>query len=380
MGARTTPSMNPQPPPNNAGDAIEQLIQLSSSEIDQTTRNNHFQFVMKELLLKREKEVELKAERRLQQKLEEERREAQKRQDALLERLQEQQLQAREDLMEVQREMRSLQTSLEQERREHSLKQDKLFARQDELIARQEQERREERREALEQQERQQTFFREVIQQLQDEVKVLRHNESTQGEVVETPGGHRTPVSSSPYSMTPLSLMMETPRKPFEDLTGDGEVVENFAAGDSRSVDDNNNYVENDAVEEEEPTSVMESDQGYAVSDEIQRAKGRVTFEETFLLNKSDQVGNKVENEKGKKLPKITKNKSRALRDAKETMKMIGGKQKLILMLSCNIDQKEFFREPLHCISTWLTCIALNSLLVNRLINNKPYCRANLQA
>ena len=364
MGARTTPSMNPQPPPNNAGDAIEQLIQLSSSEIDQTTRNNHFQFVMKELLLKREKEVELKAERRLQQKLEEERREAQKRQDALLERLQEQQLQAREDLMEVQREMRSLQTSLEQERREHSLKQDKLFARQDELIARQEQERREERREALEQQERQQTFFREVIQQLQDEVKVLRHNESahlisgTQGEVVETPGGHRTPVSSSPYSMTPLSLMMETPRKPFEDLTGDGEVVENFAAGESRSVDDNNNYVENDAVEEEEPTSVMESDQGYAVSDEIQRAKGRVTFEETFLLNKSDKVGNKVENAKGNKLPlqKIATSKSRALRDAKEKMKMIAGKLKLIAMLICeemgNVGQKDFFEN--HYIASRL--------------------------
>ena len=48
-------------------------------------------------------------------------------------------------------------------------------------------------------------------------------------------------------------------------------------------------------------------------------------------------------------------------------------------MLICeemdNIDQKDFLREPLHCISTWLTCIALNSLLVNRLINNKPSCR-----
>ena len=233
------------------------------------------------------------------------------------------------------------QERLEHERREHKDMQDHLLARQDQLLSSQDQERKEERRRQEEEkkeerrhQERQQAFFREVIQQLQDEVKVLRHNggahliSGTQGEV-ETPGKHRTTASSSPYSMTPLSLMMETPSKPFEDSIG-GEVVENFAAGESGSVDETNNYVENDAVEEEEPTSVMEGDQGSVVlSDEDQRAKGLVTFEEAFLLNKSDKVGNKVENAKGNKLPlqKIATNKSRgALRDAKEKMKMIGGK------------------------------------------------------
>jgi len=210
-----------------------------------------------------------------------------------------------------------------------------------------------ERRDALQQQESQHIFFRGVIQQLQDEVKVLRHNENahlisgTQGEI-ETPGKHGTTASSSPYSMTPLSLMMETPNKLFEDTIGGGEVIENFAAGDSGSVDETNNYVENDAIEEEEPTSIIKSDQGSVVlSDEDQRAKGFVTFEEAFLLNKSDKVGNKVENAKGNKLSlqKITTNKSRALRDAREKMKMLGGKQKLVVMLICeetsNMDQKE---------------------------------------
>jgi len=306
---------------------------------------------------------------------------------------------------------------LERDRREHLARQDEIIARErkeaqerldkerqeflarhDQLIARQERERQEERRrqdqerrDALQQQERQQDFFREVIQQLQDEVKVLRHNESVHlisgapGEL-DTPGKHRTTASNSPYSMTPLSLMMETPTKPFEDSIG-SEVVENFAAGDSGSVDETNNCVENDAVEEEEPTKITKSDQGSVIlSDEDLRAKGLISSEETFLLNKSDQVGNKVENAKGNKLPlqKIATNKSRALRDAKEKMKMIAGKQKMIVMLICeemgNVGQKEFFREPLHCISTWLTCIAPNSLLVNRLINNKPSCRGNLQA
>jgi len=173
----------------------------------------------------------------------------------------------------------------------------------------------------------------------QDEVKVLRHSEGahsisdTQGEP-ETPDKHGATASSSSYSMTPLSPMMETPSKPFEDSIG-GEVVENFAAGESGSVDETNNYVENDAVEEEEPTSVMENDQKSVVlSNEDQRAEGLISFEESFLLNKCDQVGNKDENAKGNKpLPKITKFKSRALRDAREKMQMIGGKQNLIVML-----------------------------------------------
>jgi len=151
----------------------------------------------------------------------------------------------------------------------------------------------------------------------------------TQGEV-ETPGGYKTPASSSPYSMTPLSLMMETPSKPFEDSIGGGEVVENFAAGGSGSVDETNNYVENDAVEEEEPTSIIKSDQGSVVlSDEDQRAKGLISFEESFLLNKSDQVGNKVENAEKEKPPKqmIASRKSGILKKSKEKMKMIAGKQ-----------------------------------------------------
>jgi len=96
-----------------------------------------------------------------------------------------------------------LQERLEHERREHNLKQEKLLARQDELIARHDQERveakasqevllhkildnqrnlppRDENQEGviLEQGTRQQTFFREVMQQLREEVKTLRHSES----------------------------------------------------------------------------------------------------------------------------------------------------------------------------------------------------------
>ena len=232
-------------------------------------------------------------------------------------------------------EKREHQERLEQERREHNLKQEALLARQD-------QERCEERRVALEQQERQHTFFREAIQQLQEEVK--------------GPGGHKTPAPGSPYPITPLSLM-ETPSKPFDDLVN-SDLVENLAAEENGSVDETINYVENDAVEEEEPTSVMESDQGYVVSDEDLRAKGLISSEETCLLNKSDQVGNKVENAKGNKLPlqKMASSKSRTLRDAKEKMKMIAGKQKLIVVLICeemgNVGQGDFFEN--HYIASRL--------------------------
>ena len=110
-------------------------------------------------------------------------------------------------------------------------------------------------------------------------------------------------------------------------MIGGGEVVENFAAGVEI-----NNLAVNDSAED--PVSITKSDQGNV--DEDQKAKGLVTFEEAFLLNKSDQVGNKDENAKGNKpLPKIIKFKSRALRDAREKMKMIGGKQKLVVMLIC---------------------------------------------
>ena len=173
----------------------------------------------------------------------------------------------------------------------------------------------------------------------QDEVKVLRHSEGahsisdTQGEP-ETPVKHGATASSSSYSMTPLSPMMETPSKPFEDSIG-GEVVENFAAGESGSVDETNNYVENDAVEEEEPTSVMEGDQGSVVSDGIQRTKGRVTFEEKSLLNKSGQVGNKDERAEqisphlssGNLAQTIPLRNSTKLKLLKANMKMIAGKK-----------------------------------------------------
>ena len=135
--------------------------------------------------------------------------------------------------------------------------------------------------------------------------------------------------------MTPLSLMMETPTKPFEDSIGDGEVVENFAVGESGSVDETNNYVENDAVEEEEPTKITKSDQGSVIlSDEDLRAKGLVTFEEAFLLNKSDQVGNKVVNadrvgnelESAEFAEQEETRKIVRIRRAKENMEKIAGK------------------------------------------------------
>ena len=138
-----------------------------------------------------------------------------------------------------------------------------------------------------------------------------------------------------PYSMTPLSLMMETPTKPFEDSIGDGEVVENFAVGESGSVDETNNYVENDAVEEEEPTKITKSDQGSVIlSDEDLRAKGLISSEETFLLNKSDQVGNKVVNadrvgnelESAEFAEQEETRKIVRIRRAKENMEKIAGK------------------------------------------------------
>ena len=140
----------------------------------------------------------------------------------------------------------------------------------------------------------------------------------------ETPGENRTPASSVPYSMTPLSLI-ETPSKPFEDLVS-SDLVENFAAEEST-----NSYAENDAAEKER-SSIMKRDQGYvtAVSDEDQRVKGLVPFEETSLLNKSDKVGNKLENAQLKKpQPSSAVLAQRnELKIAKEKMKMIAGKFK----------------------------------------------------
>ena len=142
----------------------------------------------------------------------------------------------------------------------------------------------------------------------------------------ETPAKHRTPASSVPYSMTPLSLI-ETPSKPFEDLVS-SDLVENFAAEQEST----NSYAENDAAEKER-SSIMKRDQGYitVVSDEDQRVKGLVPFEETCLLpKKSDQVGNEVENAQLKKpQPSSAVLAQRnELKIAKEKMKMIAGKFK----------------------------------------------------
>ena len=127
----------------------------------------------------------------------------------------------------------------------------------------------------------------------------------------ETTAKHRTPASSSPNPMTPLSLMMETPSKPFDDLFV-SEIVESSPA-DEGTVDRSENHGKNDT----------------AVSDEDQRAKGLVTFEESPLLKKTDKVENKLENAEGEKPPKqiIASSKSRIQKKSKEKMKMIAGKK-----------------------------------------------------
>ena len=105
--------------------------------------------------------------------------------------------------------------------------------------------------------------------------------------------------------------MMETPNKPFDDLFG-SEVVENSPA-DEGTVDRSENHGKNDT----------------AVSDEDQRAKGLISFEEAFLLNKSDQVENKLENAEGEKPTKqiIASRKTKIVKESKEKMKMIAGKK-----------------------------------------------------
>jgi len=127
-------------PPNRSDGALQQLIELSSNKIeDPQLRNDHFQAVMKELLLNREKEVELKAERRMQQKLEEERREGQKRQDALLEDMKEilQKGQARQDLLmeRLEKQQAHHDEALAAEREEQKMLVGKLFTQQEEYNA-----------------------------------------------------------------------------------------------------------------------------------------------------------------------------------------------------------------------------------------------------
>ena len=93
-----------------------------------------------------------------------------------------------------------LQERLEHERREHNLRQDKLFARHDQerVEAKASQEmllhkifdnqrilppRDENQEGVILEQGRQQTFFREVMQQLREEVKTLRHSESGKSKI-----------------------------------------------------------------------------------------------------------------------------------------------------------------------------------------------------
>ena len=150
------------------------------------------------------------------------------------------------------------------------------------------------------------------------EERVFRDKESahsisdTQGEP-ETPGEHGATASSWIVS----------------------EVVENFAAGGSGSVDETNNYVENDATDKER-TSVMKNDQrSVLLSDEDLRTKGLISSEESFLLKKSGQVGNKDERAEqisphlssGNLAQTIPLRNSTKLKILKANMKMIAGKK-----------------------------------------------------
>ena len=160
---------------------------LSKSSSDQSAR---FDRVLSELMAERERSVVatalLKQQeetghllRTQQEEFQRERKSNQDREDELMLKMAKQQSdfqlrqQKQQEEFQAKLEQREerLQERLEHERREHNLKQDKLLARQDELNARHDQER------VLEQG-RQQTFFREVMQQLREEVKTLRHSES----------------------------------------------------------------------------------------------------------------------------------------------------------------------------------------------------------
>ena len=191
---------------------------LSKSSSDQSAR---FDRVLSELMAERERSVVatalLKQQeetghllRTQQEEFQRERKSNQDRQDELMLKMAKQQSdfqlrqQKQQEEFQAKLEQREerLQERLEHERREHNLKQDKLLARQDELIARHDQERveakasqevllhkildnqrilppRDENQEGvILEQGRQQIYFREVIQQLQEEVKTLRHSES----------------------------------------------------------------------------------------------------------------------------------------------------------------------------------------------------------
>jgi len=311
---------------------LQQLIDLNGGG---NTTPEDFKNAMRELLQEREMAV-INCERLKQQ---EEMAAFQARQDR------ERQQERREFHELLQRERREAQNEAKEERQEHFKRFNELVERQDQERLRQDQARREERIEALEQQDKQHGFFREVIAQLQEEVRIQRNSEGaarffsdSQGEPG-APGKHRTPASSFSYPTTPLSLM-ETPSKPFEDSIG-SEVVENFfAAGGESALDETDKYAK------KEPTSVRENaersheyqranrlvsfedtkEESAQRSDQDPRARRLVSFEDKSLLK---EVGNKVENAKGGKLSrsKITQRKSKALRSVKGKMTMIAGKK-----------------------------------------------------
>ena len=180
---------------------LKELITLHE-DASKSKDNNHrsgLDLILRELITQRERAA-VATERLQQQDV------MTKQQNDFQLRLQKQQEEFMAKLEQEKREhqvqIENHQERLEQERREHNLKQDKLLARQDELIARHDQERveakasqevllhkildnqrnlppRDENQEGvILEQGRQQIYFREVIQQLQEEVKTLRHSES----------------------------------------------------------------------------------------------------------------------------------------------------------------------------------------------------------
>ena len=168
-------------------EVLKELISLQEDPKDSSHRSG-FDSVLRELMTQREKAAvateRLKQQSELMAEREKTAAERLKLQEEVSLMLAKQQNDFQLHLQKQQEEFQSklekreerLQERLEQERREHNLKQDKLLARQDELNARHDQER------VLEQG-RQQTFFREVMQQLREEVKTLRHSESGKSKI-----------------------------------------------------------------------------------------------------------------------------------------------------------------------------------------------------
>ena len=119
---------------------------------------------------------------------------------------------------------------------------------------------------------------------------------------VKTHDKHRT---QAPNPMTTLSLI-ETPSRSFEDLIS-GDEVENSTADESSAGEDTNTTAKNDAAEIE--LTVTENCQGI------------------------DKVENEVEN--AETPPKQIVASRKTIKESKKTIKMIAGKEKMIVMLIC---------------------------------------------